>query len=89
MTAARRIADHVCMHAILSALAFAPGQTLSTRRVQQVLDEAHGQDVTVERLNALFVRMADMGLVTHQDGLARLAEPGRDVVFGRTALPGA
>ena len=88
-TAARRVADDVCMRAILAILAFAPGQTLATRRVQDELDQSHGQSVTTERLGALFVRMADMGLIQHQDGLAKLAEPGRDVVFGRTDLPGA
>lgn len=88
-TAARRIADDVCMRAILSILAFAPGQTLPIRRIQGELDDNHGQSVTTERLGALCVRMADMGLIQHQDGLAKLAEPGRDVVFGRTELPGA
>lgn len=87
-TAAQRVADGVRRHAILAILAFAPGQTAPVRTVRDQLESGHGQIVTVDRVRADMLWLTDVGAIESMGELAKLTEPGMDVVMGRSKLPG-
>lgn len=90
--AAQRVADNVRRSAILAILAFAPGQTATARCIRQQLEERHGQVLTVDKVRAMLLWLADVEAVEYQRGndldMARLTELGQDVLAGRSQLPG-
>ena len=87
-TAAQRVAQEVRRRAILAILAFAPGQTAPVRSVRDQLESAHGQIVTVDRVRADLLWLADVDAIECLGELAKLTETGFDVVMGRAQLPG-
>jgi hypothetical protein len=88
-TAAQRVAEGVRRNAVLAILAFAPGQAATARAIRDQLEANHGQTVTVDRVRADLLWLADVGSIERLDDLVRLTEAGRDVVLGRAQLPGA
>ena len=87
-TTAQREAERLRRHGILSLLFFVPGQSMTARRLRDELEAVHGQVVTVDRVRADLLWLADVGLVTGLADAATLTEAGRDVVLQRAQLPG-
>ena len=62
-TIAQREAERIRRQGILSLLYFAPGQSMTARRLRDELEAVHGQVATVDRVRADLIWLADVGLV--------------------------
>ena len=80
-TIAQREAERIRRQGILSLLYFAPGQSMTARRLRDELEAVHGQVATVDRVRADLIWLADVGLVVGSGDAAMLTERGRDVVL--------
>lgn len=87
-TIAQREAERIRRRAVLALLFFAPGQSLTARRLRDELEAVHGQVATVDRVRADILWLIDVGLVGGLADAATLTERGRDVVMDRAAMPG-
>lgn len=87
-TTAQREADRTRRHGIVSLLFFVPGQSMTARRLRDELEAVHGQVVTVDRVRADLLWLADVGMVSGMADAASLTEAGRDVVLQRAQMPG-
>lgn len=87
-TTAEREAELRRRRAIVALLFFAPGQTLTARKLRDELEAVHGQIATVDKVRADLLWLADVGLVTTASDTAAITERGRDVVQDRAAMPG-
>ncbi|AUN95888.1 hypothetical protein [Pseudazoarcus pumilus] len=87
-TTAEREATRIRRRAILSVLLFADVQTMPVRRLRDELEALYGQVVTVDRVRADVLWLADVGLVRAGADVAALTEDGRDVVLERKPMPG-
>lgn len=87
-TFAQREAEIRRRRAILSLLFFAPGQSMTARRLRDQLEAVHGQVVTVDKVRADILWLKDVDLADGTADAATLTERGRDVFLDRTAMPG-
>jgi len=87
-TTAQRLTELSRRRAVLALLFFAPGQTQPVRALRDDLDITHGLLATLDQVRADLVWLAELGMVQAQADVATITERGRDVVTGRTHLPG-
>jgi len=88
MSLAAQLAEKNRRRAILSQLFFAAGQTLTARKLRDELEAVHGQVVTVDKVRADLLWLADVGMVQVAGEAATVTERGKDVVLDRAVMPG-
>lgn len=87
-TTAQHLATLLRRRAILALLFFAPGRTLTARKLRDELEAVHGQVATVDKVRSDLVWLADVDMVQRAGDAATLTERGCDVVCDRAQMPG-
>lgn len=88
MSLAATLAEKNRRRAILALLFFAPGQTLTARKLRDELEAVHGQVVTVDKVRADLLWLADVGMLQVAGDVATVTERGKEVVQDRAVMPG-
>ncbi len=88
MSLAAQLAEKNRRRAILALLFFAPGQTLTARKLRDELEAVHGQVVTVDKVRADLLWLADVGMLQAAGDVATVTERGKEVVQDRAVMPG-
>lgn len=78
--------DKMRRGSLLATLMFANGYA-TARALRDELETVHGVAVTLDRVKADLVKLADQGLVQRREDLACITEDGRSVVRGLRELP--
>ncbi len=79
-------ADKRRCNSLLASLSFAGGHALA-RPLRNDLEVVHGLAVTLDRVRADIIALADVGLVQRDGDLVRITQEGREVVMGLRELP--
>lgn len=88
MSLAAQLAEKNRRRAILALLFFAPGQTLTARKLRDDLEAVHGQVVTVDKVRADLLWLADVDMVKAAGDVCTVTERGKEVVQDRAVMPG-